>query len=133
MMYTPLHCDVNGSNAIGKLSGSSLARKRRTYQERAFLGADLHLARVDLTRPTLRQVSRLVGVPRSAIAEAIAIIDDPDLRAAVLSGRLPLHSAKRNSESLAEHLARSTPDEMIGAARAVGIDVIWDGMISPLL
>jgi hypothetical protein len=39
----------------------------------------------------------------------------------------------QDSESLAEHLLRSTPEEMIEAGRKVGPAVIWDRMIAPIV
>jgi hypothetical protein len=43
------------------------------------------------------------------------------------------HNGNGHGESLAEHLARSTPAELEEAARAVGVDVVWDRMISPVV
>src|SRR5262249_20457404 len=40
---------------------------------------------------------------------------------------------RRSRESLAEHIRRSSLAERLEAARAVGIDVIWDTMISPVI
>jgi hypothetical protein len=37
------------------------------------------------------------------------------------------------AESLADHIARSSPTERIEAARTVGVDVIWDSMIAPVI
>jgi hypothetical protein len=51
------------------------------------------------------------------------------------------HAAKRYlervgiipPETLAEHFARSTPEECRDAANAIGVEVIWDRMIDPLI
>jgi hypothetical protein len=36
-------------------------------------------------------------------------------------------------ETLAEHIARSTPKECRDAANVIGVEVIWDRMIDPLI
>jgi hypothetical protein len=36
-------------------------------------------------------------------------------------------------ETLAEHFARSTPEECLDAANVIGVEVIWDRMIVPLI
>ena len=36
-------------------------------------------------------------------------------------------------ETLAEHFARSTPKECRDAANVIGVEVIWDRMIDPLI
>jgi hypothetical protein len=41
--------------------------------------------------------------------------------------------ALAHSESLAEHITRATPEERASAAREVGVDLIWDSMIDPLV
>jgi hypothetical protein len=61
----------------------------------------------------------------SCIAVAVAIADEQ-------AGRQPLLVPLRVA-SLAEHFARSTPEELIDAARTIGIDDIWDRMIVPLI
>jgi hypothetical protein len=40
---------------------------------------------------------------------------------------------RRHRETLAEHIARSSPAERMRAGREIGIDVIWDTMISPII
>jgi hypothetical protein len=47
------------------------------------------------------------------------------------------HRARRGGgrakPTLAEHLRRATPAELAGAARAVGVDLVWDRMIAPAI
>jgi len=38
-----------------------------------------------------------------------------------------------DGETLAERLARSTPAELQEAARAMGVDAVWDRMILPII
>jgi hypothetical protein len=48
--------------------------------------------------------------------------------------RAALHRRRNgHGESLAEHFARCTEAERTEAARAIGIDVVWDTMISPVV
>ena len=42
-------------------------------------------------------------------------------------------AASRKSESLTNHLTRSTKKEMLEAAREIGVDWIWEQMILPAL
>src|SRR5215469_16320477 len=94
-------------------------------------------------RLTVAQACRLAGA-NSAYVSLINEMGATE-REALARGDFSLAqiaSAKRDScgnrrngrqESLAEHIARSTPRELIEAARIVGLDVVWDGMISPVL
>jgi hypothetical protein len=53
----------------------------------------------------------------------------------VLSGDINIIDAAKRAtvESLAEHIRRSTPDELAAAAREAGVDLIWDSMLQPNL
>jgi hypothetical protein len=64
--------------------------------------------------------SLLFGVPRRLLAK--------HLRARNGNGG---SADSRKRETLAEHIARSSSVERIEAARAIGLGVIWDTMISP--
>lgn len=118
------------------ISGRNLAHGHRSAIERAFIGGDLHLNRTQLVSPTFKQCSVLADVCVPYIAAAVAIVDYPTLCNSVLAGRIGLLDAAikaNNSETLAEHLARTSPTEWTEAARAVGPAVIWDRMIAPLV
>jgi hypothetical protein len=118
-----------------QVSGRNLAHANRSVAARAFIGADLHLNRVALTSPTIRQCARLAGVCVPYVHAAVVTIDDPAARAAVLAGELTLLEAAKaqSTETLAAHFARSTPDEWLEAARVMGPGVVWDRMIAPLV
>jgi hypothetical protein len=137
----------NGTSTTPQIAGRSLAHLKRNAVERAFLGADLVDGLVCLVRPTIPQVSWLVGVNRTYIAAALGVGDNPDTRVAILEGYVPLivppappvppakpvrfGDSVRWGESLAEHIARSTPAERAEAALEVGPGTIWDSMIVP--
>jgi hypothetical protein len=117
------------------VTGRNVAHAKRSSAERAFLAADLHLDRAILAKPTIGQAAILLKVGRPYVAAAIAIADNADTRAAVLAGDRPLivPGAYKNLESLAAHFARSTPAERLDAARTIGVDVLWDSLIGPLV
>jgi hypothetical protein len=64
----------------------------------------------NLIKTTIRQCRVLLGIGKDCVAGKYG-----------------------NGESLADHLARSTPEEMADAARRIGVGVIWDRMIDPLI
>jgi hypothetical protein len=115
------------------ITGSALAYGCRSASatERAFIGGAL----MALTNPTIKQRAVLVGVCVPYIAAAVVIGGDPERRAAVLTGKCSLLDAARkvNSETLAEHFARTTPPEWTEAARTIGTANVWDFMIAPLI
>ena len=117
------------------LTGRNLAHAHRSVPERAFVGADLHLEHLGLTSPTINQAAILAGVCVPYVAAAVAIADDAEARAAVLAGELNLLAAAKRSavESLADHIRCSSPSELAAAAKAVGVDLIWDAMMLPNL
>jgi hypothetical protein len=71
---------------------------------------------VEFSRPTLKQSAVLCGLsPADAYRARRA--------------RKP----KPKAPSLAEHLAQSSPAERVEAARALGVDEVWDTMVLPLV
>ena len=116
------------------LTGRNIAHAHRSISERALVGAGLHLNRLAITSPTVKQSAALVDVCVPYVAAAVDIIDDPVARNTVLyDGICILDAAKHSTarESLSDHIRRSTPAELAAAARATGIDLIWDSMIQP--
>jgi hypothetical protein len=129
------------TEAIASITGRNLAHAERTKVELAFIGADLHLGRLALVSPTIKQCAALVGTCCPYITAAIAIADNETVCDLVLDGVVPLIGVAGTvgaaetvrSESLSEHFARSTPDEWLEAARAIGPALVWEHMISPLV
>jgi hypothetical protein len=117
------------------VTGRNIAHGHRTVIERAFLAGDVHLGRISPVELTLKQCGGLIGVCTPYVAAAVVIADYPGVRGAVLSGKCSLLDAARqvSAESLAAHIRRSTPGELLEAARDVGVTILWDGMIEPLL
>jgi hypothetical protein len=124
------------------ISGRRVAHLKRTAVYRAFLAADLVRGQVVLRKPTIGQVAQLLKVSPTYIQAALK--SDIYKRLSVVHGCEPLIQSEpkakpaspfagssRWSESLAEHLARSTAAERAAAAREVGADVVWDDMIMP--
>jgi len=117
------------------ISGRNVAHARRSVAELALVGADLHLNRLTLISPTVKQSANFVGVCVPYVAAAIAIADNQAARAAVLAGDCNIVDAAKAvaPETLAEHFARATPEEWLECARMVGPSAIWDRMVAPLV
>jgi hypothetical protein len=83
-----------------------LAHARRSFSERAFVGADLHLRRANLIDPTVKQSAQLAGVCGPYVVAALAITRaeiGQTIRDAVIAGELGLLEAVKaiKAESLA--------------------------------
>ena len=118
------------------VTGRSIAHAHRSNPELALVGAGLHLNRLALTSPTIKQCASLVGVCTAYVRAAADIIDDPTACNAALHGDLNIWDAARRStarESLADHIARSSPIELAAAAKEAGVDLVWDAMMMPNL
>jgi hypothetical protein len=97
-----------------KITGQNIAKGRRTRQQRIFLAEHLHSGIAELSKPTLKQAAILARVPVAAIYRARS----------VRKGRPP---------SLADQLRNASPAERAEAARALGVDRVWDEMVLPLV
>jgi hypothetical protein len=88
---------------------------KRPTRDRARMAADVYDAGQPIARPTLAQAAFAYRVPLAAVLRA-------------RNG----HN-KKTQPTLAEHLANATPAERVEAARAIGVDRVWDEMILPLV
>jgi hypothetical protein len=111
MFYPTSNINVNAENTCDRDN----AHGHRIVLQRTFFIADL--------RP---EDAALIASTATCIGAVVAVANEP--MTAPAGHLVPLKIA-----SLAEHLARSTPEELIDAARAIGIDNIWDRMIEPLI
>ena len=130
MLNTVQRCFT--SKQPSSVTGRNVAHGRRTAVERAFLAADLHLGRVNLVKPTVKQVAAMLTVSQAYVAAAKAVAHDERGRDAVLAGRVPLLVASW-SESLAERYLRASPAERVNLTQTAGVDAIWDDLIVPSL
>jgi hypothetical protein len=117
------------------ITGRDIAHGKRTVAERALGAADNHLGRIAVVEPTIGQAADLWRVCRPYVAAAVRIADDDAARAAVLAGETPILDVAKaaNTETLAQHFARTTPAEWLEAARVIGPANVWDHMIAPLV
>jgi hypothetical protein len=104
-----------------QVTGQYLAKARLTRRQRAKLAAALSNGTAVLAPLTVKQSAVLARVPVLDVTKARRN-DKP-------------HGNGRNGhkETLAERIARSSPAERLEAARALGIERVWDQMISPVL
>jgi hypothetical protein len=135
MLYTLSNHRVNGGATNGAtnvttVTGRRLSRMKSTPARNAFLAVDLYHGTIRVKAFTVAQVAALAGVNVDYVQRALAA--SPAERAAVLTGKAKLHQLKAG-ETLASHITRSSPEQLRDAARVVGVNAIWDRMISPML
>jgi hypothetical protein len=133
MVYVLKAIDVNSTATTHptNVTGRRLSRMRSTPTANAFLAADLYRGRVRVQAFTRVQAAALAGCTVASMKRALAA--SPAEREAVLAGKAKLHRLRANGETLSAHLLRSTPDEWRAAAQSVGVDVVWERMIDPLI
>jgi hypothetical protein len=116
------------------VSGRNLAHAKRSVAAKMLLAADLHTDRVRLVSPTLGQCAGLIGLCIPYVRAGVSIVDDLAARNAVLAGvSIRDIVVGTKSESLADHMRRSSRGELLNAARAVGVTAVWDCMVEPLI
>jgi hypothetical protein len=103
------------------ITGQYLAKAHLTYRQLVKLAAELTTGTAVLSPMTIGQAAALVGVPVADVS-----------RARWRNGQ-PSNAHNGHTETLAEHIARSTLEERIAAGREVGPAVLWDTMISPVV
>src|SRR5262249_13776745 len=109
-----------------RVTGQYVARAHLSRQQRAELATGLANGSIDVFPLTVKQAAALVRVP---------VLDVTAARRAHGNGKFTHNGngPKHNGETLAEHIARSSLAERIETARAVGVDTVWDTMISPVI
>jgi hypothetical protein len=139
--YSGEGASVNGGVTI--ITGRGLTKfvGQASAWERALLAADLHEQRAHLIRPTIHQCSVAADVSAGYVVRALRLKDpsqrervrgrlEPFLKATALTGN---GGNGHDAESLADHMLRASPDELLAAAKAMGPRAIWDSMVSPLV
>jgi hypothetical protein len=118
---------VNSTSApdrpVRRVRGQYLARAHLSRKQRAEIAADLVEGRAEIAPLTVRQAATLAAVP---------VVEVSKVRRTNGNGH-GNGKPKHNGETLAEHIARSSPAERIAAARAIGVSLIWDTMIDPVI
>jgi len=123
MLQSPIKYDgkpAPASTAIYRLTGQFVARAHLSRTQRAWLAAALANGTAEVYPLTVKQAAEIARVP---------VLDITKRRR---NGK-PSNGRGGHFESLAEHIARSSPAERLDAGRIVGLDVVWDTMISPVL
>lgn len=91
----------------------------RSDWERSDLAAKTYVQQLPIEAPTLEQVAFAYRVSAASVRRRLNGSGKP--------------GNGRNAETLAEHLIRSAPSERLEAARALGVDKMWDEMVAPLV
>jgi len=105
------------------ITGQFLARNKWSAGHRALLAVSILEEQVDPRPLCATQVAMLCRVPLSRVYRARRNGN----------GHRGNGNGHRTTESLADHIARSTFAERLEAARTVGVDVIWDTLIEPII
>lgn len=112
------------STAHQVITGQFAARAHLTRRQRAQLAADLADGSVVVFPLTVGQAA--------FVAKATACDTSRTRRRKHRRNGNGVHPGEHH-ESLAAHLGRATPDELIAAARVLGVDRISDQMIAPVI
>jgi hypothetical protein len=112
-----------------RIRGQYLARCRLSRNRLAKIAADLVEGRAEVGPLTVRQAAKITRVPIADVTAARRANANANANA---NGN-GHHKPKHNGETLAAHIARSSPAERIEAARTVGVSLIWDSMIDPVI
>jgi hypothetical protein len=107
------------------INGRGLKHRNLDRHQRADLGADVVSGTVRYI-PSIGQMAGVLGVSAAEIGKHL------HARNGNGNGK---HEPKPAPapESLAGHLLRATAAERLEAARALGVDLVWDEMVSPLV
>ena len=110
------------SAAPRRVTGQYIAKAHLTRRQRARLAADLSIGTAVVGPLTVKQAAAVARVPVFNVSQARR------------NGRPGNgHNGHHNDESLAAHLGRASPDELVEAARKFGINRLWDELIAPVL
>lgn len=121
------------STIPSSITGQSIAKARKwNARTRAFWAAGWVLGLTSI-KPTTKLAAEVFRVSVPYVNDAIAELGTDADYERWLNGQGSERLNGQDSESLAEHLLRSTPEEMIEAGRKVGPAVIWDRMIAPIV
>jgi hypothetical protein len=103
------------------VTGQHLARVRLTRLERAQFAAGLSTGAVVVYPLTAMQAAAMMKVSLFDVTEARR------------NGKPRNGRSNGHTETLAEHIKRSSPAERLEAARVVGVAAVWDDMIAPVI
>ena len=109
------------TSAAHLVTGQYLARAHLNRRQRARLAADLANGAAAIHPLTVKQAAALARVPVSRTR---------------FNGKPRVKSngqSNGHAETLAMHIARSSPTERLAAARIIGPAELWDSMISPVV
>ena len=111
MLYRPATTPT--ATAVRRVNGQWLSKNKRPGWVRARLAVDILAGKVELSRLTAKQVAGLCRVSVACVHQA--------------------RNGRKRKPSLAEHLVSSTAAERLEAAKALGVDHVWDQMVLPLV
>jgi hypothetical protein len=117
-------------NSGRPIFGRDIAHSHRSAGERAALAAQLIVGERTLCQPTATQVGPIVRASLPYIH--IARLLKPATRMRVARGELSLVEASK-ANGLLEAWYSASPDERAALGSVVGVDAVWDAVISPAI
>lgn len=137
-VYTAKVANGNGGNHNGNgggdpphtVTGRNLAHARRNANQKGAIAAQMVKGEVVLTKPTMIQAAHDAGANMPYVQLALKL--SPESRARVAAGEITIAQALA-ANGLLEAWLEATPEVRAALGNAVGIDVIWDQVISPAL
>jgi hypothetical protein len=118
----------NAQTPAKTITGRNLAHAHRTASQRGAVAAQLVLEEVEHTKPTMIQAAAITGANIPYVQLALRL--KPETRARVAAGELTIAEAAKANGLLSAWIA-ATPTEKAALGVAVGVDAIWDAVISP--
>ena len=128
---------TTGSSPSRSVTGQHIAKAYVTYgpRQRANDAALWLLGRLRI-KPTLKLAARTFEVSVPLVVEAreyLARLDEQRKHNGHDGVRHTFPRLTETKPTLAEHLVSASLSERIEAARAVGVDIVWDTMVLPLV
>jgi hypothetical protein len=119
-------------NGSATINGRGINHRNLSRQQRARLAADVVTGARGFV-PSCEQACVLFGVPRYVLSRCLKARREFAARHPEMAAGNSNGNGHHDAESLAAHLGRATPDELVAAARVLGVDRIWDRMIAPII
>jgi hypothetical protein len=117
------------------LSSTTRSRgRRRSKGQRAGVAAQWILGERPPIKPTIQVAAAANGVSTTYVKTALKVTAAE--RAELVAGTVEIVEflpERKSPSSLSEHFISSTAEEKVEAAKALGVDVVWDQMVLPLI
>lgn len=104
------------------VNGRGIKRRQLSRFQRVLWAAGCITGAV-LLRPSIEQACQLFDVPKELVRKHLRARNGNGVRL----------RSNGHAETLADHIARSSAAERLEAARALGVNQVWDEMVLPII